>query len=191
MKQLKEGLIYSFKYNNYKKDPNPLVLVLYSDQRICHALNFHYLHGDLNMQLIQMISRVASKKLRIKSMYAHYHHWMKKNIPGVIRVAYRTYKPNFMSGVQQITSGFWGTNSFMQSMIGRRKLKLTETQKRIAEKIDKKKLKEGELYKEKVTRKLSYNPQNIENYVSLMNKIVQEGKKTDKTKFTYAYGKHK
>lgn len=191
-RQLKTGLIYSFHYRRFKNDPNPLVLVLYCDRRICHAINFHYLKGNYNIQLIHMIASIASKTLKMKSMYAHYHSWMKRKIPGVIARAYRTYKPQHITGVKKITKGFWGVESFLKSLKKPKHLKLTEVQKRLIEKINKKKaerIKKQEFKKTKITPKQL--EENIKNYVRKMDKILESLRKKDKSKYTYTHRRNR
>ena len=163
-------------------DPNPLVLVLYCDDKICHCLNFHYLPGQLSDQLINMIAQISIKKLKPKSMYSHYHGWMKNHIPSVIRKAYRTYKPNQITGEKKITSGFWGIKTFLNEIQNKNThKKLSTIQKRLSEKVNKKKV--VKLGKAKPID-VETLEKNIDNYLSQIDAIVKKGRKEDMSKYT-------
>jgi len=143
MPKLSAGNIYNFHYRRYKHDPYPMVLVLYCDDKLCHALNFHYLIENESDELIHMIAALATRSMKSRSMYTHYHNWMKRNIPGVIKNAYRTYKPNHITENKQITRGYWGVQTFVAEL--RKKTKpqqLTAVQKKLAEKLNKRKVEE-------------------------------------------------
>jgi hypothetical protein len=182
--KLETGNIYSFHYRRYKNDPNPLALILYQDNNICHALNFHYLSKNLNEELILMIAKMATKMIKTESMYNLYHNWMKRNIPGVIEKAYRTYKPQHITSVKRMTRGYWGIQSFINFMKEREAhLDLTTVQKRLAEKI--KKFKETERKKpEKKKVNLNKLQNYIIKYVEQADELVKEHREKDKSAYT-------
>lgn len=180
--KLQTGNIYSFNYREYKHDPHPLVLVLYCDDKICHALNFHYLNVEYTDQLINMISMIALRYMNTHSMYSHYHNWMKKKIPGVIRHAYRTYKPQYISHTVQITNGHWGLQSFMSVVKQLKAKQLTTLQKRLTSKINQEK--STSIQNEKKDFDINLLSQNINNYVSQIDAILSKSRKEDQSKYT-------
>jgi len=178
---LKIGNIYSFHYRRYKVDPNPLVLVLYCDKDICHALNFHYLSKELNEQLIHMIATLAVKNNKDIDTYNLYHNWMKRHIPAVIRNAYRTYKPNQITSVKKVTNGYWGIKTFLKEKEEKEKhLKTTQVQERISKKINKKKAETLANKKLNLNKLQDY----IINYVNYVDKLIKENRKEDKSIYT-------
>jgi hypothetical protein len=189
MTKLNTGNIYSFHYRRYKQDPNPLVLVLYCDNDICHSLNFHYLPKKLNNKLIHMIARLALKQLKTRSTYALYHNWMKKYIPDIIKRAYRTYKPNQMTSIKRITYGYWGITSFLKYIDKQEEhKKLSTVQERLSKKINKQKTK-------KITKQKKINVEKlddyIKNYVNAIDIIIQSGRTEDLSKYTFPLRKSK
>lgn len=182
--KLEAGNIYSFHYSNYKDDPNPLVLVLYCDDEICHALNFHYLGKTYTQELINMICLIALKFLNMKSMYAHYHNWMKRNIPGVIRHSYRTYKPKHIKSVKRLTVGYWGINTFLQEYNQATKhKKLTAVQEKLSKTINKKK--SDAIVKQKTKIDFGEMCKQIDRFVDRAEEVYQSGKKEDLSKYTF------
>ena len=174
--KLESGTIYSVHYRRYKVDPKPLILVLYSNKHICHAINLHYLHGKYSKQLIHMIAAIATKVIKFSSIYNHYHGWMKRYIPGVIKRAYRTYKPQHMTSIKPITKGYWGITTFLQE--GQPK-KMTTVQKRLSEKINIEKSKKIQT-KQKSIQQLE---KDITAYVDKIEAILST-RKEDQTKYT-------
>lgn len=187
MKALETGNIYSFHYRRFTVDPNPLVLVLYCDDDICHAINLHYLPKPLSEELIDMIAKIAIKNVKLYSMYHHYHNWMKKNIPHVIKHAYRTYKPNQMTSIHQVTKGRWGIKSFIDYQKEKEKhLTLSKVQERLSTKINKEK-------KKKVPKKINLNKleEHIMNYVNEADDLIQKAKTKDESLYTKLYKRGK
>lgn len=186
MKKLETGNIYSFHYRRYKTDPNPLVLILYHDKDICHALNFHYLKANLTIQLIKMIADFAIKNSKKISMYQHYHNWMKRYIPGVIKNAYRTYKPNHITSVKQVTKGNWGIESFVNYIADKEKhLTKTKVQERLSKKLRTEKTKEIEGKKININKLENY----IINYVDTAEDLIRKSREKDQSIYTRVHKK--
>lgn len=187
--KLETGNIYSFHYRRYKNDPNPLVLILYQDKDICHALNFHYLSKNLSEELITMIAKMATQKIKNKPMYELYHNWMKRNIPGVIQNAYRTYKPQHITSVKRLTRGYWGINSFINYMNEKEKhLTLTKVQERLKDKINKfKKATYNKPKKEKRKINLDKLQDYIIQYVNQVDDLIKQTKSKDESIYTKLY----
>ena len=182
--KLEAGNIYSFHYSNYKEDPNPMVLVLYCDEEICHALNFHYLGKTYTQELINMITLIALKFINTKSMYAHYHNWMKKNIPGVIRHSYRTYKPKYIKRPKKLTAGYWGINTFLNEYNNATKhKKLTAVQTKLSKVINKKKAEK--IIKEQSKIDIEEMIKQIDKFVERAEQVYQSGKKEDLSRYTF------
>lgn len=181
MKKLKVGNIYSFHYYRYQVDPNPLVLVLYWDKEICHALNFHYLKDKLTAELIQMIAMFAIKKSKNISMYQHYHNWMKKYIPSVIKHAYRTYKPEYITSIKQVTEGAWGIDTFIKHINQKEKyIVKTKIQERLSKKINQEKVNVFKNKKINLNKLENY----IINYIDEAEKIIQKSRKENQSLYT-------
>jgi len=186
MKKLEAGNIYSFHYSRFQTDPYPLVLVLYCDDDICHALNFHYLGKSYTQELINMITQIAIKSIKLDSMYSHYHNWMKKKVPGVIRHSYRTYKPSFIKSPQKLTSGYWGIDTFLKEYHDKyNHNKLTKIQTKLSEKINKKQAQAFKKRKEEGVFNIQKMIEEIDLFVANADKIIQEGRKEDLSKFTF------
>lgn len=114
--KLERGYIYRIRYKQYKHDPFPLVLVLYSDSDKTHCLNFNYLSDRLTARLITLITDVATKRVSGDNAYSFYHRHLKKILPGVVRVAYRTYFTNKMTHAKKVTEGFYQTSGFLSRL---------------------------------------------------------------------------
>ena len=115
-------------------------------------------------------------------MYSHYHGWMKNHIPSVIQKAYRTYRPNQITGEKKITSGFWGIKTFLNEIQDKNThKKLSTIQQRLSEKVNKKKA--VKLGKSKPID-VETLEKNIDNYLSQIDAIVKKGRKEDMSKYT-------
>lgn len=119
MKKLERGKIYRIRYSNYRQDPFPLILVLYTDKTKCHALNINYLSQRLTNQLINVISDVATKKVNGSNAYSFYHRHLKKVIPTVIKYCYRTYFNEKIVNPRLVSEGFGQTRNFLQAIKSR------------------------------------------------------------------------
>ena len=107
--KLKKGHIYRFHYNNYKHDPRPLALVLYSGKDKTHAINFNHLPKEVSKEFIDWITTIAinAKRMTPRDTYNLYHGYMKNRIPQVIRFAYRTYFTSKIKNVRKVSKGFF------------------------------------------------------------------------------------
>lgn len=185
--RLKKGLIYHFAYSKYQKDPYPLVLVLYADNEYVHGINIHYLGATLTDKLIKMIALVAQKQLNGSNTRSLYHNWMKKNLPGVLRKAYRVYKTRYVKSPVAITKGYWGVESFLQKFkpkkLGEKHVADTTEQIKKIVKTHEKKGEEALRHPKKaITRRELFK--NIDKYIGQMEQIVKEGRKDDLSKYT-------
>ena len=101
-----------------------MVLVLHSDSRITHAINLNYLRPHMRNDLINMISKLATTKLRINHLdeklildgsntYQLYHMYLKRKLPQIIRFAYRTYHTHLILNEQLVSKGFWHMKTFL------------------------------------------------------------------------------
>ena len=114
--RLERGFVYRIKYSQHKNDPFPLVLVLYADKDKAHCINFNYLNNKLTNRLINIITDVATKRTNSENAYAFYHRHLKKLIPAVIKVAYRTYFTSKITNAQKVTEGFYQTKGFLSRL---------------------------------------------------------------------------
>lgn len=129
MKLLK-GCIYRFKYQGYHSDKFPMALVLHSDTRITHALNLNYLRPHMRNEVIEMIAKLATSKLRVNhrskkeeetliqagDTYQLYHMYLKRKLPQIIRFSYRTYHTHLILNEQLVSKGFWHLKTFMRNV---------------------------------------------------------------------------
>jgi hypothetical protein len=129
MKLLK-GCIYRFKYQGYHSDKFPMALILYSDNLKTHALNLNYLRPHMRNEVIDMISKLATSKLRVNhrskkeeeilfkgsDTYQLYHMYLKRKLPQIIRFAYRTYHTHLILNDQIVSKGFWHMRTFLQNV---------------------------------------------------------------------------
>jgi len=114
--QLKRGYIAYFKYSRYHKDPYPLALVLYADDKVLHCLNIHYLSKDLTDELVEMIARVALKRLDARDAYRFYHNFLKPKLPHVIQKCYRVYKTPHIQNAVIVSYGFETSRRFIETL---------------------------------------------------------------------------
>jgi methyl coenzyme M reductase subunit C-like uncharacterized protein (methanogenesis marker protein 7) len=113
---LKRGFICYFRYNRYHRDPYPMALILYADDKILHCLNIHYLSKDLTQELVEIITDVALKKLDAKNAYRFYHNTLKIKLPHVIQRCYRVYKTQHIQHVVVVSNGFETSKKFIETL---------------------------------------------------------------------------
>lgn len=113
MIKIERGYIYRIAYREYKHDPFPLILVLYADDNKIHALNLNYLSNRLTNQLIGLITDVATKKVAADNAYSFYHRHLKRFLPAVIKICYRTYFIKKVSSPKKISEGFYQTRGIL------------------------------------------------------------------------------
>lgn len=116
MKKLEKGCIYRFKYLNYNVDKYPLALILYAGPTYVHALNLSYLTRNLRAEVIDMITKIATKQMEGRDTYALYHKYIKKKLPRVIRFCYRKYFTHLIHNEQMVSRGFWHTRDFLYNI---------------------------------------------------------------------------
>lgn len=114
--KFKTGTIILFKYGKYRRDKQPLVLILYGGDEVnnVHGLNLHYLSNQLTDELIDFILKIISRELSKRDMKALYHDYMKKKLHPIIEKAYRTYKPSETSNAAIVSRGFNETVTILQ-----------------------------------------------------------------------------
>lgn len=184
--KLKRGYIAYFRYRRYHKDPYPLALVLYVGDELIHCLNIHYLSQNLTDDLVEMIVKVALKRLKSQDQYRFYHNYMKRYLPNVIKASYRTYKPGYITDVVIVSKGFEMTAGFLNALkkLGGTKFTQKKTEKVVKKEIDKveqKKKTPEEIKKmEKITSKQI--AQNVDEYFKAIKQIVKY--RTDREKYT-------
>lgn len=116
VKKLEKGSIYHFKYLGYHLDKYPIALILYSGKEKTHAININYLTPHLRGELIDMIASVAVKKLNGRDTYSLYHNHIKRQLPKIISVAYRTYYTHLIKDPKLVSKGFWEIKGFLHSI---------------------------------------------------------------------------
>lgn len=136
--KLQKGWIYHFKYDRYRKDPTPLALILYADNKIAHAINISYLNPILTNDLIDMLIMIANnrvdgiidtnntnKKNKYKIIkngldgedtYKLYHGYIKNKLGAIVKKAYRIYFVRSIRELRPISKGFDTTTSYLNMM---------------------------------------------------------------------------
>lgn len=131
MPDLRKGHIVYFNYKNYHRDPSPLALILYADDKIVHCINLHYLSSSLSDELIEMIALIAGRWLDGNDTYKLYHRHMKQYLPGVLQAAYRTYKPKHIHNHVYVSKGFNAVRyilTFLKDRAKPQKINIIKTQ---------------------------------------------------------------
>lgn len=195
--KLKRGYIAYFKYTRYHKDPYPLALVLYVAEKeefdqvtkqtkkreLVHCLNIHYLSKDLTDELVNMIANVALKTLDARDMYQFYHDHMKKNLPNVIKSAYRTYYSDHISNISLVSRGFEASRGFIEAL---KQVNKKPTEQKIIHQVTKEieNVKESKKTPEEIEKEMSASQiyKNVEEYFNKIKSIVKP--KTDFKKYT-------
>ena len=178
--KLKPGNIYKIKYNKYERDPYPLILVLYEDKHLVHAINLNYLTPALTNKVIEMVAQIAQKQLKFTNMYNHYHGWMKKKLPLVIRNGYRTYALKSIGRTTVIANGYWGAKNLLVTLLPKAKGKVVIA-KSIKKQIKKQKQKRSE------DLNLATLDAKLHKYVQTMSKTAPK-KKNEDDKYTEIKG---
>ena len=126
---LKIGHIYWFRYNGTKKkihDPQPMVLVLWPGRQsdwshakeieLMHGINLNYLEPMMTDDLVKMISMIAAGRMSGSNTFKLYHDYMKRHLSPVIYSGYRTYDPDMMRSVKEVSHGFEETTRVLDSL---------------------------------------------------------------------------
>jgi hypothetical protein len=106
------GTIYTLKYSNWKRDPSPLILVMYSGQRsfvhvsghYTDGINLHYLRLGDKMWLSRMIY-LMKKGNQIMKPHLFYR-FVKLNRPNIIRTAFRRYHTSMINRPKMVSAGW-------------------------------------------------------------------------------------
>lgn len=124
---IKTGHIYWFKYAKHVNDPEPLVLVLWPGKgsdwnhvkpaELMHGINLNYLAPALTTDLVKMIARIAAGRLSGGDTYRLYHDHMKRALHPVIKAAYRTYDPDGVRSVKEVSRGFSETTKVLDALM--------------------------------------------------------------------------
>jgi len=111
-KQLIFGCIYSMRYSNWKRDPNPLILVLYSGPRTFVHVSGHYTDG-INLHYLNMSDKMwLAKTIYLikkgsQQMQPHlFYRFLKMNRPNIARTAYRRYHSNMIIQPRMVSAGW-------------------------------------------------------------------------------------
>lgn len=121
MQDLRKGHIVYFNYKRYHRDPSPLALVLYADDKIVHCINLHYLTPSLTDDLIEMVALIAARWLDGNDTRRLYYRHMKQQLPDILKAAYRTYKPQFINNHVYVSKGFNAVRSILTMLKAKEK----------------------------------------------------------------------
>ena len=103
------GTIVRMAYSNYKHDPNPLILVLYSGIKYTHALNLNYLTPQDKAYLLKLIYMLKNSPQPVnpRNVYAV----LKRDVYySIVRKAYRTYFSNMILHPMTMSNGWTSFN---------------------------------------------------------------------------------
>lgn len=117
MADLELGSIYLVRYRGKNiHDATPLILVLWpgaprhfntaKPMQLAHGINLSYLRGAMMDDVYKMIAMISTRRLSANNVHKLYHEYMKINIPGALRIAYRTYDPGQITGAKLVSKGF-------------------------------------------------------------------------------------
>jgi len=172
--KLRTGNIVWFRYNKYKHDKEPIVLILYGGKPLVHAINFHYLKKELEDRVYNFIIKVISKELSAKDMRSLYHDYIKGRMHPVVKRAYRTYKFEEINRPIVISKGFHETVGFLQKF----KKKLSKKNIKQLKTVVMKKVDAGKEAKKNVLQNIT--PQEAERrakkYMKMIRKIKPDTK---------------
>ena len=106
------GTIYTMRYSNFKRDPNPLIFVLYSGpRRFVHisghytdGINLHYLNYADKMWFARMMYLVKKGNQQMNPRL--FYRFLKLNRPSIIRAAYRRYHTSMIGGPKMVSAGW-------------------------------------------------------------------------------------
>lgn len=98
------GTIVSMTYLNFKHDPTPNILVMYSGMRYTHGINLNYLSNEDKQWIgrILFMIKKANQMIDGRTLYL----MIKGQRPSIIRTAYRTYHTRYISGPRMVSAGF-------------------------------------------------------------------------------------
>jgi len=106
------GCIYTLRYSNYKRDPSPMILVLYSGPRTfihtsgfyTDGLNLHYM-SIADKQWLSRTIYLLKKGNQIMKPHMFYK-FLKLNRPNIIRTCFRRYHTSMIGAPRMISAGW-------------------------------------------------------------------------------------
>lgn len=101
------GTIVKMSYANFKHDPNPLILVLYSGVKYTHALNLNYLSHNEKQYIGRLLYSLKMGRQIIdgKTLYL----LLKRDVyRSIVSKAYRQYFSNMIMHPKMVSPGFTG-----------------------------------------------------------------------------------
>ena len=106
------GTIYAMRYTNFKRDPNPLIFVLYSGPRTfvrksghyTDGINLHYLSMPDKMWMARMIYLIKKGNQIMKPHL--FYRFLKLNRPSIVRTAYRRYHTSMIIAPKMVSAGW-------------------------------------------------------------------------------------
>lgn len=99
------GCIYKMQYSNYKHDPSPLILVLYSGIRYTHALNLNYLNTSEKQYIGRLLYALKKGNQVINSRILYL--LLKRDVyTSIVKKSYRTYFSNRILQPRMVSAGF-------------------------------------------------------------------------------------
>lgn len=104
------GSIVNGSYRNYKRDPNPLVFVMYSDGKYTHGINLHYLDGNELAWFSRNIFMIKKYQQNIDGRI--FYQFLKTRMPSIVKKAYRVYFTN-MCNYKMVSAGITNMEKFV------------------------------------------------------------------------------
>lgn len=83
------GAIYSGPYQNYKHDPTPLILCMYSDSKYTHGIQLHYMNNSDREWMIKTLYMVKKYNQYIDGR--RLYNFIKMQRYNIIKTCYRKY----------------------------------------------------------------------------------------------------
>lgn len=103
------GTVVKMTYTNYKHDPNPLILVLYSGVRYVHALNLNYLTPQDKAYLLRLIYQIKNGAQTINPRIIY--QILKRDVYyTIVRKSYRKYFSNMIINPYTVSNGWTSFN---------------------------------------------------------------------------------
>lgn len=175
-KKLYKGGVFHFYYQNWKEDPYPVVLILYVGELV-HAINLSYLPAQLSDLVVNMLASISLGKLQGQNTYWLYHSYIKKNMPRVVRMAYRTYKKEKIKNPILVTQGFDATKMFLTN----KRIKATKNNEQVVKQVLKKAIRHTkktkdenvEWKKKRTSQRIEDIEKNVDTYMKKVNEILK------------------
>ncbi len=99
------GTIVKMTYSNYKHDPEPLILVLYSGVKYTHALNLNYLTPQDKAYLLRLIYQLKNANQPVNPRVV-YQILKRDAYYSIVRKSYRTYFSNMIVQPRTVSNGW-------------------------------------------------------------------------------------